>query len=82
MQVTGVYKNCFCYVNSGMWLDLDNAYVNVASDTADQRNASHNWIYMECVATGFMATCYYVGWWYQQTLRTKYRQSIEALPAR
>jgi hypothetical protein len=82
MQITGVYKNCFCYVNSGMWLDLDNAYVNVASDTADQRNASHNWIYMGCIATGFMATCCYVGWWYQQILRTKYRQSIENLPAR
>lgn len=82
MQVTGVYKNCFCYVNSGMWLDLDNAFVNVASDTTDQRNASNNWIYMGCVATGFMATCCYVGWWYQQTLRTKYRQSIEGLPAR
>jgi hypothetical protein len=79
MQVTGVYKNCYCYVNSGMWLNLDNAYVNVASDTADQRNASHNWIYMGCVATGFMVTCCYVGWWYQQTLRTKYRQSIETL---
>lgn len=76
MQVAGVYKNCFCYVNSGMWLDLDNAYVNIASDTADQRNASHNWIYMGCIATGFMAACCYVGWWYQQTLRTRYRQIV------
>lgn len=76
MQVMGVYKNCFCYTNAQYWLNLKAALVNVASDTYDQRHSSTNWIYMGAFATGFMGVCALLGWWYQKSIRTKYRLCV------
>lgn len=79
MQIAGVYGNCFCYVNAQMWFRLDEAFVNVASDTFDQRHSSKNWITMGVVATGFMALCSYFGWAYQRAIRAQYEKHVEML---
>ncbi|KAG4284466.1 hypothetical protein FPRO06_08845 [Fusarium proliferatum] len=77
MQIIGVFRNCFCYVNSGMWLNLNNAVVNVASDTKDRRNSSDGWIVMGGVATGFMAACSFFGWWFQMNIRVSFEDAIK-----
>ncbi|KAF4439578.1 glycoside hydrolase family 3 [Fusarium acutatum] len=77
MQIIGVFRNCFCYVNSGMWLDLNNAVVNVASDTKDRRNSSDGWIVMGGVATAFMAVCSFFGWWFQMNIRVSFEDVIK-----
>lgn len=79
MQISGVYGNCFCYVNSQMWFRLDEAFVNVASDTFDQRHSSKNWIIMGSVATGFMVACSFLGWGYQKKIRAEYRTRVGLL---
>ena len=73
MQVIGVYRNCFCYVNTPQWFSLDQAYVQVANDTAEQRLSNHNWIVLGGLATGFMGLCCWWGWWYQKIIRERYR---------
>ncbi|KAF5980214.1 glycoside hydrolase family 3 [Fusarium coicis] len=77
MQIIGVFRNCFCYVNSEMWLDLNNAIVNVASDTKNRRNSSDGWIVMGGVATAFMATCSFFGWWFQMNIRVSFEDAIK-----
>ncbi|KAF5969752.1 hypothetical protein FBULB1_10072 [Fusarium bulbicola] len=77
MQIIGVFRNCFCYVNSGMWLNLTNAIVNVASDTKDRRNSSDGWIVMGGVATAFMAACSFFGWWFQMNIRVSFDDAIK-----
>ncbi|KAF5557728.1 glycoside hydrolase family 3 [Fusarium napiforme] len=77
MQIIGVFRNCFCYVNSGMWLDLNNAIVNVASDTTNRRNSSDGWIVMGGVATAFMAVCSFFGWWFQMNIRVSFEDAIK-----
>ncbi|KAF5708200.1 glycoside hydrolase family 3 [Fusarium mundagurra] len=77
MQIIGVFRNCFCYVNSGMWLDLNNAVVKVASDTKDRRNSSDGWIVMGGVATIFMAVCSFFGWWFQMNIRVSFEDAIK-----
>ncbi|PNP79829.1 hypothetical protein FNYG_06922 [Fusarium nygamai] len=77
MQIIGVFRNCFCYVNSGMWLDLNNAIVNVASDTTNRRNSSDGWIVMGGVATVFMAVCSFFGWWFQMNIRVSFEDAIK-----
>ncbi|KAF4960767.1 hypothetical protein FGADI_710 [Fusarium gaditjirri] len=76
MQIIGVFRNCFCYVNSGMWLNLNNAVVNVASDTKNRRNSSDGWIVMGGVATAFMALCSFFGWWFQMNIRVSFEDAI------
>ncbi|SPO05242.1 related to putative protein [Cephalotrichum gorgonifer] len=76
MQIIGVYRNCFCYVNANMWLTLDEATVNVASDTELQRQSSRNWIIMGGVATGFMGLCSFWGWQIQMSMRRRYGDII------
>ncbi|RKK59248.1 hypothetical protein BFJ69_g17325 [Fusarium oxysporum] len=76
MQIIGVFRNCFCYVNTDMWLNLDNAIVNVASDTKNRRNASDGWIVMGGVATVFMAICSLFGWWFQMNIRATFEDAI------
>jgi hypothetical protein len=51
LQVIGVYRNCFCYINADMWLKPEPAFVNVASDTQEQRDSSSNWIIFGGTAT-------------------------------
>ncbi|RBA15478.1 hypothetical protein FPRO05_12552 [Fusarium proliferatum] len=77
MQIIGVFRNCFCYVNSGMWLNLNNAVVNVATDTKDRRTSSDGWIVMGGVATGFMAACSFFGWWFQMNIRVSFEDAIK-----
>lgn len=77
MQIIGVFRNCFCYVNSWMWLNLNNAVVNVASDTKDRRSSSDGWIVMGGVATGFMAACSFFGWWFQMNIRVSFEDVIK-----
>ena len=67
MQVLGVYANCFCYTNSPWWFRQEEGPgVDVANDTAGQRNASQGWIVMGVVAAVFMIVTSYAAWWYQQ----------------
>ncbi|KAF5635255.1 glycoside hydrolase family 3 [Fusarium tjaetaba] len=77
MQIIGVFRNCFCYVNSGMWLNLNNAIVNVASDTKNRRNSSDGWIVMGGVATAFMAVCSFFGCWFQMNIRVSFEDAIK-----
>ena len=80
MQIMGVYRNCFCYVNSQYWLNLDSSPgISVATDTEQQRESSLNWIIMGSVATGFMAITTYFGWWYQRLIQTKFAEGIESI---
>ena len=79
MQVMGVYKNCFCYVNAPYWSKIHLATVGVASDTVEQRNSSQNWISMGITATAFMAVTCYIGWWYQRLLRHRFAKEVESL---
>jgi hypothetical protein len=77
MQIIGVFRNCFCYVNSEMWFDLNKAIVNVASDTNNRRNSSDGWIVMGGVATAFMAVCSFFGWWFQMNIRVSFEDAIK-----
>ncbi|KAK7535069.1 uncharacterized protein J3D65DRAFT_669185 [Phyllosticta citribraziliensis] len=79
MQIVGTYRNCLCYVHATDWLDLDRAFVNVASDTAAQRHSSKNWIEIGAVATAFMAACCYVAWWYQRDIRDGFISALDQL---
>ena len=76
MQVIGVYRNCFCYVNSPQWYHLDTASVQVASDTLAQRNSSQNWVTFGGTATAFMGFCCLFGWWYQAVIRGRYKEIV------
>jgi len=79
MQTMGVYKNCFCSVNAGMWFNLDEAFIEVATDTQAQRDSTGHWLVMGCLATGFIIACAYVGWWYQMVITTECRRRIEEM---
>ena len=79
MQIMGVYRNCFCYVNTQYWLDLDDAKVNVASDTQAQRDSSRNWIVMGVVASAFMAICTFLGWYLQKMARVMFKKVADNL---
>ncbi|KAK7545838.1 hypothetical protein IWX49DRAFT_397347 [Phyllosticta citricarpa] len=79
MQIVGTYRNCLCYVHATDWLNLDRAFVNVASDTAAQRHSSKNWIEIGAVATAFMAACCYVAWWYQRDIRDGFISALDQL---
>nr|KAK5438810.1 hypothetical protein LTR18_008245 [Exophiala xenobiotica] len=80
MQVVGVYRNCFCYVNAPEWYHLGSATVQVATDTQEQRNSSHNWIVFGGTATAFMGVCCFVGWWYQMVIRERYKDVVKSDP--
>jgi hypothetical protein len=79
MQVAGVFENCICEVNANEWLNLVNSTVNVAMDTEEQRDSSGSWIRIGIAATGFMAVCAYLGWWYQKAIREKYEMAVQQL---
>lgn len=78
MQVIGVYRNCFCYVNAPEWYHRDSAIVQVATDTQEQRESSHNWIIFGGTATAFMGICCLAGWWYQMVIRERYRDVVNS----
>lgn len=82
MQVVGVFRNCFCYVITDKWLSLDLAYVNLASDTADARNSTQNWVTMGITATVFMVFTAYLGWWYQSYVRRGFLDAVNKLYSR
>ena len=80
MQVIGVYRTCFCYVNAQWWLHLDaSPGVNLASDTAAARLSSRNWFQAGIVTTGFMAVVCYLGWAYQESLRHSFREEVRKI---
>lgn len=80
MQIMGVFRNCFCYVNSQYWFHLDSSPgISVSSDTQNQRISSRYWVVMSSVATGFMALVGYFGWWYQRHIREDFIIEVEAL---
>ncbi|KPI36731.1 uncharacterized protein AB675_10034 [Cyphellophora attinorum] len=80
MQVSGIYTNCFCYINSPYWFRLDQSPgVNVASDTQGQRDASQGWLILGIVATVFMIFTSYVAWLYQSSMRIKFREEARKL---
>jgi hypothetical protein len=80
MQVIGVYRTCFCYVNAQWWLHLDaSPGVNLASDTAAARLSSRNWLQAGIVATGFMTVVCYLGWAYQESLRHLFREEVRKI---
>jgi len=68
-----------CNVTADMWWNLENAFVNVATDTHEQRISSRNWVIMGSVATGFMVACTVFGWWHQKTIREQYMEVVEDL---
>jgi hypothetical protein len=82
LQVVGIYRNCFCYINADMWLKLELAFVNVASDTQEQRDSSSNWITFGGAATIFMSLCCYFGWWYQNDIRRRYKEIVKEVCSR
>ncbi|KAH8595794.1 hypothetical protein B0O99DRAFT_143579 [Bisporella sp. PMI_857] len=81
MQVVGVYRNCICYSNAIYWWNLQgiNPSVNLASDTANARNSSNNWIVMGSTATVFMAVNCYTGWWYQRLIRRRFVDVVKKM---
>jgi hypothetical protein len=80
MQVSGIYTNCFCYINSPYWFHLDQSPgVNVASDTQGQRDASQGWLILGIVATVFMIFTSYVAWLYQSSMRIRFREEAKKL---
>ena len=78
MQVIGVYRNCFCYVNAPEWYSLTSATVQVATDTQEQRDSSSNWVIFGSIATGFMGVCCLGGWWYQMAIRARYKHVVHS----
>lgn len=81
MQTIGVFRNCFCYVITNKWLNLDEAYVNLASDTEEARNSTQNWITMGLAATLFMVATSWFGWLYQRSVRDWYLDAVHNLYA-
>lgn len=81
MQTVGIFRNCFCYVITDKWLKLDQAYVNLASDTAEARNSTKNWITMGMAATLFMVITSWLGWLYQRSVRGWYLGAVDNLYA-
>lgn len=81
MQTIGVFRNCFCYVITDKWLNLDQAYVNLASDTEEARNSTNNWITMGMAATFFMVATSWLGWLYQRSVRDWYLDAVQNLYA-
>lgn len=79
MQIIGVLRNCFCYVNTPMWLDLGHAVVNVANDTEQARKSNRYWIIMGSVATAFMVGTAYAGWWYQDYVKQRFLDAVDRL---
>ena len=80
MQVIGVYRTCFCYVNSPWWIHLDiSPGVNLATDTYGARVSSRHWLQAGIAATGFMAVACYIGWAYQERLRYLFTKEVHAL---
>lgn len=82
MQIIGVYRNCFCYVTTAYWFRLDEATVDVATDTMGQRNSSGGWIAVGITATVFMAVCALLAWWFQRYIRGLYDLAIKRTVAR
>lgn len=80
MQITGVFRNCFCYVTAQYWLNPHSSPgIHVSSDTSDRRISSHYWVIMSSVATGFMALISYIGWWYQREIRQDFIEQVKEL---
>jgi hypothetical protein len=80
MQVIGVYRTCFCYVNAPWWYHLDTSPgVNLASDTESARLSSLRWYQAGISATGFMAVVCYMGWAYQESLRHLFTEEVRRL---
>lgn len=80
LQMMGAYNNCLCSIPVTTWLTTrDLEMFNLASDTADDRNASKYWAACAYAAIGFMSFVCYLGWWYQRYLRKRLKQRIQAL---
>ena len=77
MQIIGVYRNCFCYVTTDYWFRLNEAAVDVATDTDGQRHSSRGWIAVGITATVFMAVCALLAWWFQRYIRGLYDLAIK-----
>lgn len=82
MQIIGVYRNCFCYVTTAYWFKLNEAKVDVATDTMGQRKSSGGWIAVGITATVFMAVCALLAWWFQRYIRGLYDLAIKRTVAR
>ncbi|ORY15396.1 hypothetical protein BCR34DRAFT_585047 [Clohesyomyces aquaticus] len=79
-QISGLYRNCFCYVNAQYWLHRNPPDgIPIASDTRDQRGSSRYWIWMGGGATGLMVFTCYVGWWHQRLLRRHFAKIVDGL---
>ena len=80
MQITGIFRNCFCSVNAKYWLNPESSPgIHLASDTSDRRTSSQYWVIMSTVATGFMAFIGYSGWWYQRKIRQVFVEQVKGL---
>ena len=72
-----LYRHCFYYVRTGYWFRLNEATVDVTTDTKDQRNASAGWIIVGSTATGLIAVCALLAWWFQRCIRSLYELAIQ-----
>jgi hypothetical protein len=81
MQVVGVFRNCICASLAGTWGNLwhNNPSINLATDTQDARSASYYWILMGAIATAFVGSVTYIGWWYQKVLRHRFTEAVRNL---
>lgn len=81
MQIIGVYNNCICYAGANSWWNIWRVHptIQLATDTANARQASVYWIWMGSTAAVFMALNCYVGWWYQRLIRHRFQRAVKAM---
>ena len=80
MQVTGIYENCLCE-STGYWTFGSSSTVSLASDTAEDRNASRHWKIAGYMALFFLSFVTYLAWWCQRYLREKFVDRVKHVVA-
>ena len=82
MQITGIHQNCVCSVPATKWLNLNNATIELATDTELDRLPSVHWKQAGYIALGFLACVTYLGYWCQRYLRDQFVARVRLLASR
>ncbi|KAK0628787.1 hypothetical protein B0T17DRAFT_614660 [Bombardia bombarda] len=78
--LTGLYSNCICLIQAKHWWDRNtnpDALMFFGSATREQLYyANMWWLSAGIVSAVFMVVVAYTGWWYQHSLRLRFRDLV------
>ena len=83
LQLAGVFRSCFCSMSFREMVhygnDEEERFVQLATDTADDRGAHALWHGLAVAAIVYTTLVCYIGWFYNVRLRREFVKQVESL---